>query len=469
MEDTIHWLRYQDVAGQLPCLQGYTLFCLFFSYPNTSAHNRETTTKWATDTSIKLTSLFPWLSGQVINEGSSPENSGIFKIVPYRGVHAGFDILVRNYPELDYSEIMKRRVPMDELDGELLSPKRDLSSLYDLAKSPEPVVVLQLNYLNGGLVLTFTAAHNSMDMNGLGKLIELFGKVSRGESLTKEEMEWGDSERKNVVRLLGPGEVELDHSMYIAESDNKTREPKNEVHHSGNARWAYVRFTKQKLARMKEMAAPQHSLTPLDREGSHTEWISTDDAISSFLWQRITLARSSRLSRTSLSNSTIRRAVNGRRLLEPPISPSYMGHVVSNTCNTIPLSEFPIISLSDIASDLRKELNRMNDYSIRSFVTFISRHENKRPISYASGLELASQDLLLSSGAGLAVYHVDFGYPLGMPECVRRPRWNPAEGVVYLMPKMRNGDLDAAICLTDDDWTRLRGDQVWNEFGEYIG
>jgi hypothetical protein len=94
---------------------------------------------------------------------------------------------VRHYPRLDYGIHKERRFPMDDLDGELLSPKRDLTSLYNLAKAPEPVMVFQLNYLKGGLVMTFTAAHNAMDMNGLGKFIELYGKASRGESLTKEE------------------------------------------------------------------------------------------------------------------------------------------------------------------------------------------------------------------------------------------------------------------------------------------
>jgi hypothetical protein len=78
---------------------------------------------------------------------------------------------------------------MDELDGKLFSAKRDLTSLYE---NPEPVIVLQLNNLKGGVVLTFTAAHNSMDMNGLGKLMEMFSKVCRGKNLTTEEMEWGD-------------------------------------------------------------------------------------------------------------------------------------------------------------------------------------------------------------------------------------------------------------------------------------
>jgi hypothetical protein len=469
MEDTINWSRYEDVAGQLPSLQGYTQFSLFFPLQNTSAHDRETVTKLATDTSITLTSIFPWLSGQVVNEGSGPDNSGTFKIISYRGVEAGFDIVVRYYPELDYNMIMKRKAPMDELDGELFSPKQDLSALYDLARTPEPVMVLQLNYLKGGVVLTFAAAHNAMDMNGLGKFIEFFGKVSKGESLTKEEMGWGNSDRTNIVKLLGPGEVELDHSMFVAEPENKRRELKNDGHAPAKARWAYVRFTKEKLARMKEMAAPRHSQMSSDRGGSLNEWISTDDAISSFIWQHITLARLPRLSQKTSSSSTFRRAVNGRRLLEPPISSSYMGHMIFSTWNSVSLPDFTTLALPEIASALRKELNRMNDYSIRSFLTFIHRHKNKRPINYASGLELASQDLLLSSGAGLVVYHVDFGYPLGMPECVRRPQWSSVEGVVYLMPKMRNGDLDAAICLGEDDWMKLKEDQIWNEFGEYIG
>jgi hypothetical protein len=145
-----------------------------------------------------------------------------------------------------------------------------------------------------------------------------------------------------------------------------------------------------------------------------------------------------------------------------------MGHMGSNISNTISLPDFATISLSEITSDLRKELNRMNSYSMRSFLIFTNRHGDKRPINYVSGLDLTSQDLHLSSVAGLGIYHVDLGHPLGMPECIRRPRWNSAEGNVYLMPKMRNGDLDAAICLREDDWTRLKGDQVWNEFGEHI-
>jgi hypothetical protein len=469
MEDTINWSRYQDVAGQLPCLQGYTLFSLFFPLQDASANDAEAITKSVTDTSIKLTTMFPWLSGQVVNEGSGLECSGIFKIVPYRGVQAGFDIIVRNHPELDYSEIMSRRVPMDEIDGKLLSPKRDLTALYDLAKTPEPVVVLQLNFLTGGVVLTFTAEHNAMDMNGLGKFLELFGKVSRGESLTNEEIETGNCERKNIITLLRQGEVELDHSMYIAEPESKTLEVENDGPLPVKARWAYVRFTKQKAAALKDMAAPRNSPSFSEQEVNRTMWVSTDDAITAFLWQRITLARLPRLSQTSFSNSTIRRAVNGRRLLEPPISSSYMGHVVSNTSNSKSLPKFATISLSEIACDLRKELNQMNDFSIRSFVTFISRHDNKRPINYASGLKLAETDLLLSSGAGLSVYHVDFGSPLGTPECVRRPRGNTAEGIVYLMPKTQNDDLDVAICLRDEDWTRLGGDQVWSEYAEYIG
>jgi hypothetical protein len=89
-------------------------------------------------------------------------------------------------------------------------------------------------------------------------------------------------------------------------------------------------------------------------------------------------------------------------------------------------------------------------------------------ISFTARMDL-SRDLLVSSGAGLDTYNINFGPMLGMPVCVRRPRWETAEGVIYLMPKTRDGDIDVAICLRDDDWETLRKTETWNEVGMHIG
>jgi len=63
---------------------------------------------------------------------------------------------------------------------------------------------------------------------------------------------------------------------------------------------------------------------------------------------------------------------------------------------------------------------------------------------------------------------IDFGF-LGTPDFVRRPLMAPSESCVYLVDKTWHGDIDAAICLREDDWANLAKDNVWNEHTAMIG
>ena len=71
--------------------------------------------------------------------------------------------------------------------------------------------------------------------------------------------------------------------------------------------------------------------------------------------------------------------------------------------------------------------------------------------------------------------NLDFGLELGFPESIRRPRFEALEGLVYFLPRS-GGDGDAAfgdvvvmVCLRDGDLERLRGDEVFSSYVEFIG
>jgi len=454
----LDWTRYQDIAGQTPSLQGYTQLCLFFPVEQPQA--KQKIVQLVESTSIKIVSNFPWLSGQVSNQGSTPKNSGIFKIGSYREHGTGLDIIVKDL-DMTYRDVIERNAPMEMLHGQLLSTRSDMTRIYDFSKTPGPVMVLQLSFVQGGVIITFAAAHNIMDLNGLGTFISLFGRISTGEEVTKNEMEWGNVDRKRLFSLLDPTEKELDHSMLIVDPTEKKSGRGNPALLPSKAIWAYVRFKREKLSNFKTTMLCDINTEP-GQAGS--EWLSTDDVLSAFIWKHITLARQARCS----PKSTLCRVINARRLLSPPVSTYYLGHLVSCTYNTTSLQNLTIQPLSVTALALRKTLLQQNDYAIRSFNTFIHRHENKGVINYTARMDL-SRDLLISSGASLGVSNVDFGPLLGKPDCVRRPRWDAAEGVVYFMPKSRDGDIDAAICLRCDDWEILKADKAWREFGEHIG
>jgi trichothecene 3-O-acetyltransferase len=458
------WSQYQDVAGQLPSLQSYTQFCLLFPDRQSS---RDLTLRKLENTSVRLASIFPWLSGQVVNEGCGVGSSGIFKIVPYRSPGTGFDICVKEDASLDYRDMAERKMPMAVLDGNRLSPKHDLTRMYNLATAPAPVLVLQVTFLRGGVAMTFAAAHNAMDMSGLGKLIDLFARILRAEEVTADEIEWGNKDRRELFALLRPSEEVLDHGMLAIDPEDKRKRDTGIP--PARARWEYARFKNAKLAQLKDLASSQESSDRVGNQDSPSK-ISTDDALSAFIWQRIMLSRYPCVlpSPRTAETTVMCRAINGRRFLNPSIPASYMGQMVCCTFHSISLSAVTMEHLSNVARELRCKLNQQNDHSIRSFFSFVQKKEDKRLISFTARMNL-SRDLLISSGAGLEVYHVDFGPTFGMPEWVRRPRWDSAEGVIYLMPKTREGDIDAAICLSEQDWDRMHRDMVWNEFAEYIG
>jgi hypothetical protein len=466
---TIDWSQYVDIAGQLPSLQGYTQFILFFKSQNDSKE-KKTLVQSLSDTSTRLASLFPWISGMVVNEGRSNDDSGTFKIIPGLSHADRFDIVENEELHIGYSELSLAHFPMSVLYGDKFSPKFDLTSPYDLSKQHQPVMVIQTTFLKGGLAITFAAAHNCMDMSGLGKFIELFAKVIKGEDVTREEHMQGDRDRRGVIPPMESSDIRNKSQILkwkTEEAGNDTATPAADVATPG--RWAYVRFSSEKLGLLRTLASQANRKEESDDiklSDEHPVWISTDDSLTAFIWQRITHARQVNNSSTT---SKLCRAINTRRLLAPSVSESYMGQMVACTFNTISTMDmFRLKHLPDIARDLRTKLNQLDDQAIRNFFWFIQRQKDKSQISFTAHMDL-SKDLLISSGAGLPLHHLDFGPLLGMCESVRRPWWNVSNGVVYFMPKNRDGAIDAAICLSEKDWIVLQQDENWTQFADYIG
>ncbi|KAF2663501.1 hypothetical protein BT63DRAFT_430349 [Microthyrium microscopicum] len=481
MNSTLDWSRYDDVAGQLPSLQGYVQLCLFFPLDTTEENKRDVTALMHAS-AVKLSLLCPWISGQVLNEGRTPNNSGVFKIRPYREAGTGFDIIVKVHEKLTFQAFIDKRVPMSMLDGQEISPGRDLTAPYDLSSNPIPVLVLQINYMHGGAILTFAGAHNALDGTGLGRIVDLFGRLCHGGIIKEGEIEWANRHRKSLTTLQQSDDDTQYRQMLTIDSDskNEAKPPKTTQSRASVATtWAYIHFSGDKLAQMKKLASqglhPSLSETPTgtkDQSASNNrpKWISTDDALSAFLWQRIAASRASRYTGSSpdASKTILCRAVNARPQLQLTGSSFYLGHMVTCTRTSIPLQALRTQPLAAVASKLRKSLTEENEHTLRSYLSFIDSYKDKSLISFTTRMDF-SRDVLFSSWAGMNTYSVDFGPLLQFPCCIRRPRWSSAEGFVYLMPKARDQSIDAAICLHNEDWEVLREDETLEEFGEYIG
>ncbi|KAJ5820213.1 hypothetical protein N7474_005804 [Penicillium riverlandense] len=450
-----------EVFGQTPFLYKlYTQICCVFPVCDPSAHDAivDTLAKGL----ARLAGSFPWLAGQVINEGASEGNTGVYRIIPGDKLPLVVKDLRHDPSGPTMDALRQANYPFSMLDEEVIAPCMTLNipgSSTGLAKDSAPVFCVQANFITGGLMLTLVGQHNVMDMTGQGNMIRLLSKACHNEPFTSEEVTSGNLSRATTIPLLDdsyqPG-PELAEQIVkpLAQTTETTAEPLSQP---PKCTWAYLTFSAKSLAALKSLASKHITC----------EFISTDDAISSFLWQCIIRSRLPRLEPSA--KALITRSVNVRRHLGVPSGyPGLAQNLVYHRDTVKTLAEEP---LGTLASQFRSAIDPKKvdlAFNTRALATFLSRSPDKTVASVGATVD-SKRDFMISSWANIDCYELDFNLGLGTPEAVRRPCLTPIESLGYLMPKSPSGEMAAGICLREEDWERLRADEEFVKYGKYVG
>jgi hypothetical protein len=324
------------------------------------------------------------------------------------------------------------------------------------------VIALQANFVRGGLLLDFAAQHNFIDMSGIEQCYSLLATALRGEPFPSDAIAQGNMDRRNLVPLLEADEPVLDHGQFVRPGRDNMPPPPAEP--DSPFSWRYFRFSPAKLAALKVMATPPTTETETGAS-SAPPYVSTNDALTAFCWQRVIAARLARR-QTPEAVAKFCRAVDARRAMGVPAG--YMGDLVTIATTTLGFRELAEAPLADIACRLRRDLTAVNnrDY-VRSFATWIQRTADKTTIAYGGRFN-PDTDIGSSSWAHVKLAKVAFG-PLGRPSLIRRPDFVPLRSDIYFMPQTENGDIDALLCFNQADFDGLMADEMWTAFADYIG
>ena len=457
--------RYQDVIGQLARLKTYTHVLLCFPTPDDL--HRDALVEALETAALKITSNFPWLTSKVVNEGSGLGNSGVFRLAPCSSFAAPNTLIrVKDCSDIciPYDHIVKARGPFSMLDGNILGPVKAFPETYKESESnPAPVIAIQANLIEGGLLLDTATQHNYIDGSGLFQIMRLFAKAMRGEEFSELEIQQGNRDRRNLIPLLGPNEPLLDHSHLRCPpmSENQSRQHRLATSPSPAA-WHCFRFPAQKLAQLKTLANDDISRRPYD---SSIPFVSTNDALSAFCWKRVGTVRLNRRQRPD-DFSKLSRALDVRRAMQVPTE--YMGQMGYNATCRLTFRDLEKASLGNLASILRKTVEGVNnEYSARSWATFIANEPDKSTIMFGGSFN-PDTDIGLSSLVHTELHSAEFGI-LGKPELVRRPKFLSLESCIYFWSQTEAGDTDVLMCLNEADVQALKMDREWKEHVEYIG
>ncbi|KAI0440506.1 putative trichothecene 3-O-acetyltransferase [Xylaria telfairii] len=408
-----------------------------------------------------LADHFPWVAGQVVCEGATESNTGCFKIKSLENKPRVWVKNLRDDPSFpSWDALQKSNFPMNALDENIVAPRKTIDELSE--STPAEVFQLQATIIKGGLILTFLGHHQAMDGTGQAQVISLFSKACGNEAFTQDELRTGNLAPENVVRTLG--------GSWAPDSELEYNIIKQKISQPGPGRvqdpvemkvgaWSYFNFSASTLRELKS-----HATQTLPRSSSY---ITTDDALTAFIWQSIAKVRLPHYGSTT--EALFARAVDLRRYLD--ISETHPGFVQSMTYHSLGMEKVAQSPLGAIAADFRAAVNPKTSnlaYHGRSLATLISRTRDKSVISFLAGCDL-SRDVMLSSWANQNSYQLDFGLGLGRPHAVRRPQFDSLPGLVYFMPKSRVGDIGVAICLSANETEMLRANDEFLKHAAYIG
>jgi hypothetical protein len=457
----------QDVVGQLPFLKTYSHLLLAFPLPDHDSC-REDAKQRLQAAALRLTEAFPWLAAKVTQRNNGPNKSVSFHLQPCE-LWSPPNSIIRFKDCSDvmpsFQELVEARGPASMLPGEFLGPRKAFpESYHETDQDPAPVIAFQANFVSGGLLLDCAAQHNFMDMSGIEQCYSLLAATLRGEPFPQDAIARGNLDRRYVLNLLQEHEALLDHGQFLRPRPEDPPVPPP-VEPESPFSWRYFRFSPAKLAALKEIAAEAPSTKTNGDGPSSPQYVSTNDALTAFCWQRVIAARLARR-QTPEAVAKFCRAVDARRTMGVP--KGYMGDLVTIATSTMGFRELAEAPLAEIASRLRCDLSAVNNYEyVRSFATWIERTADKSAIAYGGRFN-PDTDIGSSSWAHIRLAKVAFG-PLGRPSLIRRPDFVPLKSDIYFMPQTEMGDIDALVCFNHADLNGLMEDEIWNAYADCIG
>lgn len=439
-----------DIMGQFLQLQTYNHGAALFELADNVS--RDLVITQFKDAAAKIVDKIPWVGQRVICDGVRPGHSGVFKLAPWPQNTSPESIIKVKYCDdllPSYEELLTAKAPVKMLPGDVVCPVPGFPVTYDESiYGPAAACIIQINFIRGGAIVTFSNQHNVMDGTGIFQIIILLSRVLSGKDIPTHAIEEGNRDPGSVIPLYKSGESIKDHDFLKVKPS-----PQASSANIIGAKWAQIRFLKEKIPEVKAQA-----------KSDTVSFVSTGDAVSALYWKCLAQARvANGQDRSAISKFS--RSIDARGAMG--VSTAYMRQMVYFSPTWFTYQELVDLPLSSIAARLRQNLSEANtEHSIRSYATYVAGIPDKGTLLYAGPFNRATD--IGSSSMAQAALVLPFGL-LGIPKYIRRPNLAPIPGTLYFYPPEVSGDLNLLVCLNDSEMSALRNNPSWGPYTEFIG
>lgn len=357
-----------------------------------------------------------------------------------------------------YKSLRKAGFPSIPFTDECLTPSKRY-----ISKERIPVIAVQANFIDGGLILHLSVLHTASDAFAWSIILSVLSANVKASWSTEEGIEASrinklssDSLDRSPLMRGNPDVSKMDVREYRMQQTNSELEnprkyliePPKSISEMESVLFS---ISTTRLAQLRDYVSMTNST------GS---WLTVNDALSGFLWYCINRARFRKSDQAPLRGN-LALASDGRSVLNPPLPTTYVGNASTGFPITLDIHPRSIYEAALAISEAR---SGFNDKYLRDLTGYLGGMEDitTERFMYAKTLD---PTLVISNVKDMGYYEQDWGGPLGFPDSMRLGS-NITDFIprVFPMPTQRDGTVDLAIWIEKSVVKRLIEDDLWSQW-----
>lgn len=381
-----------------------------------------------------------------------------------------------------YAELEARGFPASALKPETLCLRGD-GGEWPQAGDRINVLMVQANFIRGGLILNMLVFHAYADGTTAYKFTEILGEeVRRAQNLpitNPVEIPWEDRAKLMQASPAHASPADASANLGSLEQHPEYTElpftpqgvPPNltQAGHVGHVFY----FSPEKIKILKALAAPSNAHRFMDPVVTH---VSTNDVLTALMWRCVLGAQhpsgdSEAEAEAEAAGSgpcILGVAVDGRRRAGVPIHKHTIGNIIGFAPVILDLATVKRSTIADLAISIHRSIAKTGAPYIDSLTTMVHQAGDVSRLTPTMFLDMPGRHMLMSSWAEFPFYDIPWGPALGHRiQSVRVP----ASGVCHafhirLPDHPQKGGVEVFVGAMSPAMDRLLVDPLWNEFAE---
>ncbi|KAI4593697.1 hypothetical protein KJ359_008976 [Pestalotiopsis sp. 9143b] len=368
-----------------------------------------------------------------------------------------------------FAELKAKHFPVAALDENVLCRRYTWPSPDDRL----PIMLIQLNFLQGGLIVNWNPYHAVGDGQTFFTWTEVWAEECRraqGIPITKPAYTPDTilTDRKHVLNPKPPapgpaGNLE-DHPQYKILTD-PAKQLEKLLRRDGHVGQVFY-FSEESLARLKRDAYPLHP-----GEDGEVPYISTNDALSVLAWRSVMAAQFPMDQIEGDPVTTFNIAVDGRYRTQPPIDRATLGCFVLFLEVQVPLRQMlETADLRGLAALLRRAIAAADGYEgglTNDMIALVDRLPHVGLLVPGAFLDSPGLCCSQTSWARLQLYGLEWGPLLGGGiKSIRSPACGILNGMQIMMPALPGGGREVLCGIEERCLERLLNEPLWRKYAE---